>query len=156
MRDNNDDRQQRLSEKEREPEFVIQQTMLILCEQQAVRKLVEALEKKLLHLDITAEVVLFGVSQKRREGFIVLELSTFLSSDFLRWLKEDEYITHYLLYPGQPPKPSMVSPAIVSKNLAFSSVRFMGLPASLFVRQQLRWSRHHQTWFQSGATVDLH
>ena len=45
---------------------------------------------------------------------------------------------------------------IVPKNLAFSSVGFMELPAGLYSRQQLKWSRHHQTWFQSGATVDLH
>jgi hypothetical protein len=80
------------------------QAVFMLCEpdRSALRALVDEIEKRLD--GCVAAIRLYGISPKRREGFIVVEAGRSFPTTFVEWLKDEQGITDYVMYNTSGPQ----------------------------------------------------
>ena len=76
--------------------FQMQQVRLVcLPERMLLQSLTDEAERRLSTASSPATTLLYGVTPKRREGFVILEAARGISPEALRWLETDERVLDF-------------------------------------------------------------
>jgi len=78
------------------------QAVFVICPSglRTVLAVVDEIEDQFAAQGIPATILLYGVSMKRREGFLLAQSARSIPLAFMRWLNEEQDILDYVVYDG--------------------------------------------------------